>query len=107
MIIEVDANADAGAVKQAIAEWYVLDMLEKSWGGLMEHTEQSYIRSAQTLPYLDQYPTKRFGIDQQVISPSDLVDCQLETAFTLGDVSEELIADKQLSDEFLLIWPAR
>ena len=29
-------------VKQAIAEWYVLDMLEKSWGGLMEHTEQGY-----------------------------------------------------------------
>jgi site-specific DNA recombinase len=29
-------------VKQAIAEWYVLDMLEKSWGGLMEHTEQGF-----------------------------------------------------------------
>jgi site-specific DNA recombinase len=29
-------------VKQAIAEFYVLDMLEKSWGGLMEHTEQGF-----------------------------------------------------------------
>ncbi len=29
-------------VKQAIAEWYVLDMLEKSWGGLVEHTEQGF-----------------------------------------------------------------
>jgi site-specific DNA recombinase len=29
-------------VKQAIAEWYVIDMLEKSWGGLMEHTEQGF-----------------------------------------------------------------
>ncbi|MCI0687538.1 MAG: recombinase family protein, partial [Sporichthyaceae bacterium] len=29
-------------VKQAIAEWYVLDMLEKAWGGLMEHTEQGF-----------------------------------------------------------------
>jgi site-specific DNA recombinase len=29
-------------VKQAIAEWYVLDMLEKSWGGLMQHTEQGF-----------------------------------------------------------------
>jgi hypothetical protein len=29
-------------VKQAIAEWYVLDMLEKSWGGLVQHTEQGF-----------------------------------------------------------------
>ena len=29
-------------VKQAIAEWYVLDMIERSWGGLVAHTEQGY-----------------------------------------------------------------
>ncbi|MBO2458133.1 recombinase family protein [Actinomadura violacea] len=29
-------------VKQSIAEWYVLDLLEKSWGGLQTHTEQGY-----------------------------------------------------------------
>lgn len=29
-------------VKQAIAEWYVIDMLEKSWDGLMEHTETGF-----------------------------------------------------------------
>ncbi|MDT5026648.1 MAG: hypothetical protein QOE61_3074 [Micromonosporaceae bacterium] len=29
-------------VKQAIAEWYVLDMLEKSWAGLIQHTEQGF-----------------------------------------------------------------
>jgi len=29
-------------VKQAIAEWYVLDMQERSWGGLMAHTEQGF-----------------------------------------------------------------
>ena len=29
-------------VKQAIAEWYVLNMLELSWGGLKTHTDQGY-----------------------------------------------------------------
>ncbi len=29
-------------VKQAIAEWYVLNMLELSWGGLKAHTGQGY-----------------------------------------------------------------
>ncbi len=29
-------------VKQAIAEWYVLNMLELSWGGLKAHTSQGY-----------------------------------------------------------------
>ncbi len=29
-------------VKQGVAEWYVLDMLEKSWGGFETHTEQGY-----------------------------------------------------------------
>jgi site-specific DNA recombinase len=29
-------------VKQGVAEWYVLDMLEKSWGGFTEHTDQGY-----------------------------------------------------------------
>jgi DNA invertase Pin-like site-specific DNA recombinase len=29
-------------VKQAIAEWYVLNMLELSWGGFKEHTNQGY-----------------------------------------------------------------
>src|SRR5512139_1668175 len=29
-------------VKQGVAEWYVLDMLEKSWGGFEQHTEQGY-----------------------------------------------------------------
>jgi site-specific DNA recombinase len=29
-------------VKQAIAEWYVLNMLELSWGGLKTHTDQGF-----------------------------------------------------------------
>jgi DNA invertase Pin-like site-specific DNA recombinase len=29
-------------VKQGIAEWYVLEMLEKSWDGFATHTEQGY-----------------------------------------------------------------
>ncbi len=29
-------------VKQAIAEWYVLNMLELSWGGFKTHTDQGY-----------------------------------------------------------------
>ena len=29
-------------VKQAIAEWYVLNMLELAWGGFKAHTEQGY-----------------------------------------------------------------
>jgi site-specific DNA recombinase len=29
-------------IKQAIAEWYVLNMLELSWGGLRQHTAQGY-----------------------------------------------------------------
>ena len=29
-------------VKQGVAEWYVLDMLEKAWGGFEEHTRQGY-----------------------------------------------------------------
>ena len=29
-------------VKQGVAEWYVLDMLEKSWGGFEEHTRQGF-----------------------------------------------------------------
>ncbi|MBO2454363.1 recombinase family protein [Actinomadura barringtoniae] len=29
-------------VKQGVAEWYVLELLEKSWGGFEEHTEQGY-----------------------------------------------------------------
>jgi site-specific DNA recombinase len=29
-------------VKQAIAEWYVLNMLELSWDGLVTHTDQGY-----------------------------------------------------------------
>jgi site-specific DNA recombinase len=29
-------------VKQAIAEWYVLNMLELSWGGFKAHTDQGY-----------------------------------------------------------------
>ncbi|MEU3962941.1 recombinase family protein [Streptomyces buecherae] len=29
-------------VKQGVAEWYVLEMLEKSWGGFEEHTVQGY-----------------------------------------------------------------
>ncbi|WP_253874757.1 recombinase family protein [Actinomadura rupiterrae] len=29
-------------VKQGVAEWYVLEMLEKSWGGFEAHTEQGY-----------------------------------------------------------------
>jgi site-specific DNA recombinase len=29
-------------IKQAISEWYVVDMLEKSWGGLMAHNEQGF-----------------------------------------------------------------
>jgi site-specific DNA recombinase len=28
--------------KQGVAEWYVLEMLEKSWGGFETHTEQGY-----------------------------------------------------------------
>ncbi len=27
-------------VKQSVAEWYVLEILEKSWDGLSEHTRQ-------------------------------------------------------------------
>jgi DNA invertase Pin-like site-specific DNA recombinase len=29
-------------VKQGIAEWYVLEMLEKAWGGFCEHTDQGF-----------------------------------------------------------------
>lgn len=29
-------------VKQGVAEWYVLDLLEKSWGGMEEHTIQGF-----------------------------------------------------------------
>src|SRR6266542_2143737 len=29
-------------IKQGVAEWYVLDMLAKSWAGFEEHTEQGY-----------------------------------------------------------------
>ncbi|WP_199537143.1 recombinase family protein [Spongiactinospora gelatinilytica] len=29
-------------VKQGVAEWYVLELLEKSWGGFEAHTEQGY-----------------------------------------------------------------
>ena len=29
-------------VKQGVAEWYVLEMLEKSWGGFEEHTIQGF-----------------------------------------------------------------
>ena len=29
-------------VKQGVAEWYVLDLLEKSWGGFVEHTHQGF-----------------------------------------------------------------
>ena len=29
-------------IKQAIAEWYVLNMLELTWGGLKIHTAQGY-----------------------------------------------------------------
>ena len=29
-------------VKQGVAEWYVLDMLEKAWGGFEQHTEQGF-----------------------------------------------------------------
>jgi site-specific DNA recombinase len=29
-------------VKQGISEWYVLDMLEKAWGGFEEHTAQGW-----------------------------------------------------------------
>jgi site-specific DNA recombinase len=29
-------------MKQCIAEWYVLNMLEQSWGGLEEHTKQGW-----------------------------------------------------------------
>ncbi len=29
-------------VKQGVAEWYVTEMLEKSWGGYEQHTEQGY-----------------------------------------------------------------
>jgi site-specific DNA recombinase len=28
--------------KQGVAEWYVTEMLEKSWGGFEQHTEQGY-----------------------------------------------------------------
>ncbi|MWA07405.1 recombinase family protein [Actinomadura sp. LD22] len=29
-------------VKQGVAEWYVLELLEKSWGGFEAHTDQGY-----------------------------------------------------------------
>jgi site-specific DNA recombinase len=29
-------------IKQGVAEWYVLEMLAKSWAGFEEHTEQGY-----------------------------------------------------------------
>ncbi len=29
-------------VKQGVAEWYVLEMLEKAWGGFEAHTEQGF-----------------------------------------------------------------
>jgi site-specific DNA recombinase len=29
-------------VKQAISEWYVVNMLELSWDGVMEHTRQGW-----------------------------------------------------------------
>ena len=29
-------------VKQGVAEWYVLEMLEKSWDGFLEHTKQGW-----------------------------------------------------------------
>ncbi|MGW2308713.1 hypothetical protein [Actinomadura luteofluorescens] len=29
-------------MKQGVAEWYVLEMLEKSWGGFEIHTEQGF-----------------------------------------------------------------
>jgi site-specific DNA recombinase len=36
-------------VKQGVAEWYVLDMLEKSWDGFCEHTRQGW--NVGTPPY--------------------------------------------------------
>jgi site-specific DNA recombinase len=36
------ANVLTRRMKQGIAEWYVLDMLEKSWGGFEIHTKQGW-----------------------------------------------------------------
>ncbi|WP_372442235.1 recombinase family protein [Actinomadura violacea] len=36
-------------VKQGVAEWYVLELLEKSWGGFEAHTDQGYTPSSLTL----------------------------------------------------------
>lgn len=44
-------------VKQGVAEWYVLDMLEKSWDGFCEHTRQGW--NVGSAPYgylLDKIP---------------------------------------------------
>lgn len=39
-------------VKQSVAEWYVLEMLEKSWDGFCEHTRQGWNIGAPPYGYL-------------------------------------------------------
>ncbi len=39
-------------VKQGVAEWYVLEMLEKSWDGFCEHTKQGWNVGAAPYGYL-------------------------------------------------------
>lgn len=63
-------------VKQAIAEWSVLDMLEKSWGGLMQHTEQGF--NIGKPPYGYQVVVERHPVP---------------TKAALGKVKRRLVAD--------------
>ncbi len=90
-------------VKQGVAEWYVLEMLEKSWGGFEIHTEQGFNVGRPPYGYLAQkvpHPVaarREQGATKHVLIPDPVRGPVVQTIFEIRIAERlgyEAIADR-------------
>ncbi|RKS68312.1 DNA invertase Pin-like site-specific DNA recombinase [Actinomadura pelletieri DSM 43383] len=76
-------------VKQGVAEWYVLEMLEKAWGGFEVHTEQGFNVGRPPYGYLAQkvpHPVaarREQGATKHVLAPDPVRGPVVATVFEI------------------------
>ncbi|GAA3239705.1 recombinase family protein [Actinocorallia longicatena] len=94
-------------VKQGVAEWYVLQLLEMSWGGLQQHIEQGFNIGRPPYGYLGQkvphpVPARRAqGATKHVCVPDPdrhkvvtaIFDWRVERLIGIQDIADELNRD--------------
>ncbi|MFB4302206.1 recombinase family protein [Actinomadura sp. NTSP31] len=76
-------------VKQGVAEWYVLEMLEKAWGGFEVHTEQGFNVGRPPYGYLAHKvphpvaPRREQGATKHVLAPDPVRGPVVQTIFEI------------------------